>query len=108
MTKSASKNRPKQQPFDKALSGMGMAQRELVQKNPATAFGVGPAAKAAPDMGANSTAPGIVNTQKKSVGYKGRKITAQPDMARVTQGKGQPIIPAMVKPVEKNKNVKRM
>src|SRR5438309_592265 len=91
--------KPRQQPFNKGNASAGkMNERELVQQNPMSPFGQGFTAPA--KSGGSSTAKPIPKTTPTAVKYKGRKITAQPDIARIDQrvaGK----IPMMIKPKAK-------
>lgn len=94
----------KQQPFDKAFGGR-MNAREITSRNPATPFGPGFTAPA--QSGGSSTSNPIPVKPPTEVKYKGRKITAQPDVARVSQSKGGKI-PLLTKPKPDNSNVKKM
>jgi hypothetical protein len=74
-----------------------MNKRELTQMNPATAFGPGP--------GATPVTKGIPPSPD-VVKYKGRKVTAQPDKARIQASGGKAPIPLMVPPKPKKVNAR--
>lgn len=91
--------KPKQQPFNKGNASAGkMNERELVQRNPASPFGIGYTAPA--QSGASSTSNPTPGKPQK-VNYKGRTVSAQPDIERVKQGKGQKTVPMLAKPKAK-------
>lgn len=96
--------KPKQQPFNKGNASAGkMNERELVQRNPSSPFGQGFTAPA--QNGASSTSnPMPAKPQK--INYKGRLVSAQSDIERIKQGKGQKTIPMLAKPKAKKFNPK--
>jgi hypothetical protein len=83
--------KPKQQSWNRGTSAKDMNQRELTQMNPATTFGKG---IAPPDKNIPPPTPGPVK-------YKGRKITAQPDKARVEAAGGKSPLPMLAPPKTK-------
>ncbi len=94
--------KPKQQSFNKTFGGR-VGSREIASRNPATPFGPGFTAPA--QSGASSTSNPMPSGPPKKANYKGRTITAQPDVSRVSQSGGGKI-PLLVKPKEKKVNKK--
>jgi hypothetical protein len=93
--------KPKQQSFSKGNASAGkMNEREIVNRNPSTPFGLGFTAPA--QSGASSTSNPTPKSTPKTAKYKGRTITAEPDISRVQSG-GK-TIPLMVKPKAKKVN----
>lgn len=97
--------RTKPQPFNKGNASAGkMNERELVQRNPASSFGPGYTAPA--QSGASSTSNPIPKVKAEKINYKGRTVSAQPDIERIKQGKGQKTVPMLAKPKTKKFNPK--